>query len=254
MIKLEPDERAMANFHRTVRELQKVSGKDFQTTMRAELGAVLNGTIRRTKKATPATIEKNIRNQKAVLLNRPYTGPSNKSGGRYIFRSAEENARLHQAAAKRAGKSKFGGAKILYYMPTSQHVRRYPDSVWAEIQSKQDKKFASRVESRGLAARMFVEIAKRLRIPVKAAAYIRKAKGGDNMHSMVKTYESGTGRKYSVGFVNSLTHANVGAKAGYAFRLSLNARATYWKKAMQLAAKGKIKKALDRYPGLGKVS
>ena len=252
MIKLEPDQRAMKNFDKTLRALQKVSGKDFETVMRVELGAVLNGTISRTRKAKPATIAKSIRNQKAVLLSRPYTGPTSTTGKSY---SGKEATRLRRRAAERGGKSKFGGAKVLYYLGNSKHNRRYPDNVWAEIKTKQDAEQAARMGARGLAARMFVEIAKRLRITVKAAKYIRAAKSGNkDARKYVKTYQSGKGKTYELGFINSLTNANAGAKAGFAFRKSLNARSNYWKKSMQLEAKGIIKKALDRYPGLGKVS
>ena len=99
---------------------------------------------------------------------------------------------------------------------------------------------------------MFVKIGDALSIPVDAPAYVRKAahhKRGE-MREFVQVMSKGSGDKYEVGFVNNLTHLNRWAQAGTAFRKALNARANFFGQAVKLAAQGKIKKTLDRYPGL----
>jgi hypothetical protein len=44
------------------------------------------------------------------------------------------------------------------------------------------------------------------------------------------------------------------AQAGTAFRRALNARASYFSKAVELKAAGTIKSVLARYPGLAQMS
>ena len=74
------------------------------------------------------------------------------------------------------------------------------------------------------------------------------------MRELIQVISKGSGNSYEVGFVNSLTRLNKWAKAGLAFRKALNARANFFSRALKLEAQGKIKKTLDRYPGLASQS
>lgn len=135
---------------------------------------------------------------------------------------------------------------------------RLPDAVHQEIMQRQERALRWREQARGLASRMWLHIANALGVEIRGVpAYVRNAASGSDKKDMaqaVQAFQSGSGKTYRIGFVNALTDANVGAGAGYAFSRALNARASYFSQSVKLAAKGIIKRALDRYPGLARVS
>lgn len=250
-VKVSPDEKAARRFHSALRDLMRISGKDFETVMKSELAATLSSAVRSTKKATVKTITNNHEKQPGARYNFEYAGPESRSGKQY---SSADIARLRQRAAQRRGKAKNG--KLVYYFSRSEEPKAYPSWLWRQIQEQRAKSLAARKQARGLAASMFVKIGDALGVQVKAAGYLRTAahhKKGD-MRELIEVFSKGSGDKYEVGFVNNLTHMNRWAQAGTAFRKALNARANYFSRAVKLAATGKIKKTLDRYPGLAKVS
>jgi hypothetical protein len=247
---LEADGRAMRRFHDALSELGNVSGKEFKTVLKSEVGAVLNGAITRTKKSSVKSIKTNHDNQPGAAYGFSYPGPQSKSGKQY---TPGQTAKA-QARAARARNRK--GGKALYYLSGSTQPHRYPDALWQQITQARVKSLQNVQKARGLAASMWVKIANGLGIEVNAPNYVRNAthwKRGD-MSEMVRTHEAGEGKRYELGFANSLTHTNNWAGAGTAFRASLNARANYFGQAVKLAAKGKIKAIMDRYPGLASVS
>ena len=224
-------------------ELRRISGKDFETVMKAELGAALAGATRNTIKATKQSIQRNEDRRRAAVYSFNYAGPQSRTGKTY---SSAEAAQLQKRAAKRrAGR---GSGYMLYY----HQDHRYPDNIWQGIKEQRKKRVQDKLEARGLAASMFVKIGEALGIEVKAPAYLRKAahhKKGD-MRELIAAISKGSGDKYEVGFVNNLGYLNRWAQAGTAFRKALNARANFFSRAVKLAAQGKIKKTLDRYPGM----
>ena len=247
---VEADNRAMRRFHEALSELGNVSGKEFKTVLKSEVGAVLNGAITRTKKASVKSIKGNHDRQPGAAYGFSYPGPQSKSGKQY---TPSQTAKAHARAARARNKK---GGKAIYYLSGSSQPHRYPDALWQKITQSREKSLENHQKGRGLAASMWVKIATGLGIDVKAPNYVRNAthwKRGD-MSDMVRTHEAGAGKSYELGFANSLTHTNNWAGAGVAFRASLNARASYFGQAVKLAAKGKIKAIMDRYPGLARVS
>jgi hypothetical protein len=246
-VKVDPDQKAAQRFHTALRELQRISGKDFETVMKAELGAALAGATRNTIKATKQSIQRNEDRRRAAVYKFDYAGPQSRTGKAY---SATEAAQLQKRAAKRRGGR--GSGYMLYY----HQDHRYPDNIWQGIKEQRKKRVQEKLEARGLAASMFVKIGEALGIEVNAPAYLRKAahhKKGE-MRELIQVMSKGSGKSYEVGFVNNLTRLNKWAKAGMAFRKALNARANFFSRAVKLAASGKIKKTLDRYPGLASQS
>jgi hypothetical protein len=205
----------MSRFHSAVMQLSRMSGKDFEQTIKAEMAAVLKNAQRSTIKASKGKIRSHIRNQQFMQID-------------------------------------LGEGKKTYFLGN-----KFSREDWRKITDRQDRKEAKRVAARGLASRMWVHIANQLGVSLKGVpAYVSSAvsgKGGDQRQK-VGVFQSGSGNKYQIGFINSLTDSNVGAKAGLAFRGALNARANFFGQSMKLAAKGIIRRALDRYPGLGRVS
>lgn len=250
-VKVSPDEKAATRFHSAITELRKISGKDFETVIKAELGAALTSAVRSTKKATKGSMTKSNENRPGAQYSFNYAGPESRSGKQY---SAADVARANQRAAQRRSKGKNG--KLVYYFGRSNSPKVYPAWLWQKIQEQRARSLANKMQARGLAASMFVKIGEALRIDVKAPGYVRKAahhKKGD-MRDLIEVVSKGSGANYEVGFVNKLTHLNRWAQAGTAFRKALNARANYFSRAVKLAASGKIKKTLDRYPGMAKTS
>ena len=246
-----PDQKAAQRFHAAMRDIRRISVKDFETVMKHELGAMLKSAVRGTKKATDKSIFNNWQKQPGLQFAFEYAGPEARTGKQY---SEAQTARLRQRAAQRRATGKRG--RLVYYLGASNQSKRYPSWLWQQIQEQRQASLQNRRKARGLAASMFVKIGQQLGIPVDAPGYVKNAahhKKGP-MTELVEVHSKGSGDKYEVGFVNNLTHMNRWAQAGTAFRRALNARAKYFGKAVELEAAGTIKKALDRYPGLARMS
>lgn len=238
-----------------------MSGKDFETVIKNEVGVVLSQTVRNMKKASVAIIEENHRTQPGAFYRIEYAGPVSNTGKQYTIKEIER-ARLRAGEARARGKK----GKALYYLPGSNNPNRYPDWLWRQICEFRNTALPRKKMARGLAARMWVHIADQLKIPIQAPGYVRNAqhyKKG-SMAEAVKTFEAGKGKEYRLGFINSLTKTNRFAghsargknagSVGFTFRTALNKRANYFSRAVKLKAKGIIKDTLDRYPGLARVS
>lgn len=251
----------MRRFHDALRSLQKMSGKDFQSVIKSELGVVLSQTVRNMKKATAASIEKNHKQQPGAFYGIEYSGPVSRSGKEYSAKEIER-AKRRAADARSSGKNN----RALYYLSGSNKPHRYPDWLWSQIKTFRQQALPKKKMARGLAARMWVHIADQLNIPIQAPAYVRNAshyKKG-NMSSAVIARETSSEKNYELGFINALTktnrfagHAAAGKRpfsVGYTFRLQLDKRANYFSQAIKLKAKGVIQSVMDRYPGLGSVS
>lgn len=246
-VKITPDQKAARRFHSAMSEIRRISGKDFETVIKHELGAMLTSAVRNTKKATEGSIQKNHNKRPGAQYAFEYAGPESRTGRKY---TAGDIARAKQRAAQRRASGKNG--KLVYYFSKSNKPKAYPSWLWRQIQEQRQKSLNNKLKARGLAASMFVKIGDKLGIPVKAPSYVRGAqhhKRGD-MSQFVDVHARGSGNRYEVGFVNNLTKLNRWAQAGIAFRKALNARANYFSRAVKLQASGKIKKVLDRYPGL----
>jgi hypothetical protein len=250
-VKVAPDEKAVRQFHDALRGIGRISGKDFETVIKQEMSAVLTGAAKHTKKARVGTIRKNWKNQPGSQYAFDYQGPKSRKGKKY---TAGEISRLTQRAAERRARGNNG--KLVYYFPGSTQPKSYPSWLWSQIKERRKQTLENRLKARGLAASMFVRIGERLGIRVEAADYVKNARHHKRgqMPEFVHVRTKGSGDSYELGFVNSLTNLNRWTQAGNAFRKALNARANYFKAAVKLEASKKIKKVMDRYPGLGSMS
>lgn len=229
----------------------RLSGKDFETVMKQEVAAVLSGAVRNTKKASAQKIKTNHAQQPGANYAFNYPGPTSRKGKAY---SSEEVARLSaRAAARRAGAK---NGRLVYYLANSNQPKRYPDWLWQQVQDLRAKSLPKKLQARGLTASMWVRIAEKLGVAVNAPGYVRNARHAKKgtLAEMVFAKSSGAGSKYEIGFVNNLTEQNKRTRAGIAFRMALSRRANFFSQAVKLAAKGTIKTALARYPGLARVS
>ena len=113
-VKVTPDKKAARRFHSALTELRKISGKDFETVMKAELSAVLTSAVRGTKKATVKSITTNHEKQPGARYDFNYAGPEPRTGKQY---SAADIQRAQQRAAQRRSQAKNG--KLVYYFSRS---------------------------------------------------------------------------------------------------------------------------------------
>lgn len=250
-ITVEPNQRAMRRFHDAVTQLQRISGKDFETVIKQEMAILLTQAVKKTKKASVKSVRANHDGQPGAHYGFEYSGPESSKGKTY---TEKQIAR----AQKRAAEARSGGkrGKALYYLKGSNTPHRYPNWLWSQIERTRAESLPKRLKARGLAAKMWVHIGNQLGVSVQAPAYIRSAehhKKGD-MAGMVQTRQLSSGKTYRVGFINSFTHTNRWAGAAYAWRDSLQKRANYFSQAMKLKSRGVVKSVLDRYPGLARVS
>jgi len=214
MLTLTPDERAFARFHDAMRQLQRISGKDFEKVLKVETGAVLNAVIRGTKKASVKSITTNYNMRRFSTYD-------------------------------------LGAGVKIYNLD-----HRRSDLQWSRLQALRKKGLAEKLAARGMAASAWVAIAKSLGIVIKAPAYVSKAKGktGNTADQFVTASAQGSGSSYVLSFVNGLSKMNTVLGLGYVFRRALNGRANYFRQAVKLAARGKARSVLDRYPGIASIS
>jgi hypothetical protein len=212
----------MRRFHSAVVELSKMTGRDFETTIKGELAAVLTRAQKETLKASVKKIQDREVNRRFVTMN----------GKRYPLQKTSSDGDIVRP--------------------------RYPSPIWREIQERRRKRIQRAKDACGLASRMWLHVAEQINVQLKGVpSYVRNAVAGrrkDDMGRAVTVYQSGNGSRYQVGFINALTESNIGAKAGRAFNKALTARANFFSQSVKLAAKGVIANVLARYPGLGRVS
>ena len=96
--KVAPDEKAARRFQSAMREVMRISGKDFETVIKHELGAALTSAVKMTKKATVKTIQNNHEKRPGAQYSFDYSGPESRTGKQY---TPGEIARLRQRAAQR---------------------------------------------------------------------------------------------------------------------------------------------------------
>jgi len=243
------DEKAMNRFHSALRELQRLSGKDFETVIKAEVGAVITRVVKETPKATKKGIEANHANRthsKYDISYTPQRGAARAAGPARSRKYVKSGKYKGDAARRRA-----------LTQPKTYNLKyKYPAQLWEAIQAKRQAALANRLAARGMAASAIVKIADMLKLPVKAAKYIRgaKSKKGNTAADFVQVVEVGKGNSYRMGFVNRLTGLNKALGLGLIFRQALHARANYFSQSLKLQAKKKIKSVMQRYPGLAKGS
>jgi hypothetical protein len=250
-VTVQADAKAMRRFHSAINDLRKISGKDFEQVIKAELGAALSSAVTATQKASVKSIEKNHRAQPGARYAIEYAGPVSRTGKSYT--PAQIDA-LKRRAARRRANAKNG--KLVYYLSGSNQSHQHPSWLFSQIKDFRDKSLANKKKARGLAASMWVKIGEGLGIPVKAPGYVKNAahhKSGDMRH-LIELKSTGKGNSYEIGFINKLSHVNKWTRAGATFRQAMNRRANFFSASVKLAGAKKIKSVMARYPGLASVS
>lgn len=185
-----------------LRELSRLTGKDFRTVVRHETGKILEGAAKRTDMATVASIKENHEAQPVTTI---------------------------------AGK--------IYFLNN-----RYPDAVWAKIQSFRAKRLKEKLAARGLARKVWLQIAQQLGIEIKVAGQVVKATTpkGDYPQDASGS-EAGSGSAFTIIGTSLRTYAPgiVGALAG-----AMRGRLVYFRRNLKTGVFLKAKEIARKYPGL----
>jgi hypothetical protein len=242
-------------FSAACRDLMKITGQQFETVLRHEVGKVLEITIDRTKKATPQKVMRNFFNQKMTSQDIAYGGPETRSNNPNV------RERLMRQAGQRRGKSTNG--KLKYALPPfvgGKHEgggagrHKHPSWLWDELRQRRAKSLKDKISRAGVSAKHWLEIANILGIPVKAPSRVRNAQ--NKKPFAVKASTNGTLR--GMNFViqgQNFGRISVNEAGGdKALRSAIRSRVTFFKSALKKDAKSKVNIIARRYPDLMKAA
>jgi hypothetical protein len=240
-------------FSAACRDLMKITGQQFETVLRHEVGKVLEITIDRTKKATPQKVMRNFFNQKMTMAKIPYGGPETRSN------DPKTRERLALQAGQRRG---YGGA-LKYALPPfvgGKHKtggagrHKHPNWLWNELRQRRAKSLKDKISRAGVSAKHWLQIANILGIPVNAPSQVRNAQ--NKKPFAVKASTNGTLR--GMNFViqgQNFGRISVNEAGGdKALRSAIRSRVTFFNSALKKDAKSKVNIISRRYPDLMKAA
>lgn len=242
-------------FSAACRDLMKITGQQFETVLRHEVGKVLELTIDRTKKATPQKVMRNFFNQKMTSQDIAYGGPETRSNNPNV------RERLARQAGQRRGESKNGKLKYaLAPFVGGKHKtggagrHKHPNWLWSELRQRRAKSLKDKISRAGVSAKHWLQIANILGIPVRASSQVRNAE--NKKPFAVKAMTNGTLR--GMNFViqgQNFGRISVNEAGGdKALRSAIRSRVTFFKSALKKDAKSKVNIIARRYPDLMKAA
>ena len=242
-------------FSAACRDLMKITGQQFETVLKHEVGRVLEITMDRMKKASPQKVMRNFFAQKMTSQDIPYGGPETRSGDSRVIE------RLARRASERRGESKNGKLKYaLAPFVGGKHKgggagrHKHPSWLWNELRTRRAKSLKDKLSKVGVSAKHWLEIANILGIPVRASGDIRKAR--NTKPFAVKAMTNGTmrGMNFVIQGQNFGRLSVVEAGGDKALRSAIRTRATFFQSAMKKNAKSKVNIIARRYPDLMKAA
>jgi len=207
-----------ANFNRAIREMSALSGVDFETIVKAEVGSVLSATITNTKKATKESI---MKSSKDFIWIRNEGGTWN-----------------------RKGKTYHGGT----FYPLKWH---YKDDLWNFIVTSKDARIKELIKRIGTAKKSWYLLAQRLKItlPKSVPGYVQKATvNGKELTGEVDSTRKVNGSQ--VGFlIRNFTRAAISGGGRAALLKAINGRTGYFYRNLRSGAFKKVSIIAKKYPG-----
>lgn len=246
-------------FGEVVKQLAKMSGKDFKTVLDAEVGAVLKGAIRRTKIAKPKSIvERNMPKGKRLkgsdgqkLIRRGEDGKVYHVGEPELIGRMPNNADINKG--KKEGKlakgkwPKRGGA--IYRHPYHKYYKKTRGQKWINnskdgkgkfqaLMSEYEKRTQSKLKYRGISAGQFYFMAKTIGIPmtgrIKSEKLISRNEIGQKLKPFLQSKRFNRPRfMYSIRVGSSGVRQSARTNAQRVLMLSTRARITNFKRAVK---------------------
>lgn len=206
----------------------KVAGANYADVVAAEVGKVLEATI----KYTPALKVEKVRQrydsaEYTQQLPSLYT-PTSKSGQRY-----RSKVKLSKSGA------------IKYYLGN-----RYPAQLWARIAAARKKRLQRVLRARGLAKRSWLALAEQLGLSIKAPQYVARAQAVTGKTYQDTSVKAVANRKQAyVTLTNSQPTVNA-IGGGRALQRAIDGRVKYFERSVQLRVFDDMKKVAKQYPGI----
>jgi hypothetical protein len=206
------------NLNGALRQLARISGKDFKDVVSNETLKILETAMRGTSAASVGDIRSNVEKQQA---------------GWY---SAGDTKRPSTARTD-------GQGRRLYWLGN-----RYPAAIWAQIQAERAKNLKERLAARGLLKKGWYQLAADLGKIISAPAYVKKATtpNGDYPED-ASANETGEGSKYTITGTLSRTYDR---RIYTALRKAINKRTAYFVRSLKKGLLDNSKLVAARYPGL----
>jgi hypothetical protein len=130
-----------------------------------------------------------------------------------------------------------------YYMKN-----RYPDALWAALQSQITTSIKRRQDARGLSKKSWLQIAEKLGFDISVPGYVAAAttRGGDYPEN-AQARENREGSDFSITLSNARTYSS---SIYDAIRKAMNGREKFFKENMKAGVFKNIANIAAKYPGL----
>lgn len=237
-------------FSAAIRGLAEMTGKPLETVIDHEVARVLELTMDKMKVATGAKIVRDHEAQQMMTTggskNNPqiaYGGPDSKSNNSKVRINLVVRAALRRADAK---KGMFKFALPAFTGASGKH--RHPSWLWSEISRQREASLRKKLSARGVAAAHFHEIAKLLRLKVRARSEVANAKPAHPYN--VGAFRDRRSGSYHVVFRNSNTTSVKWAGGQKAVFSAVQNRVNAYGKAVEGFAKTHIQALASKYPAL----
>jgi hypothetical protein len=244
-------------FSAAIRGLAEMTGKPLETVIDHEVARVLELTMDKMKVATSSRIIRDHEAQQMLTTGGSkgnpqiaYGGPESKSNRQKTLTNLVVRAALRRADAKK-GMFKFalpaftGGARK-GIQGAGKH--RHPSWLWNEITRRREASLRKKLSARGVAAAHFLQIAKLLRLKVRARSEVVNAKAAYDYN--VGAYRDRKSGGYYVIFRNSNTTSVKWAGGQKAVFSAVQNRVNAYGKAVDGFAKTHIRALASQYPAL----
>ena len=238
-----------------------MTGKPLETVIDYEVARILEMTMDKMKVANSAKIIRDHEAQEMMTTGGSkgnpqiaYGGPETKKGGAKNFYRLVTRAATRRADADR-GMLKF--ALPAFTGPARSGIQgagkhRHPNWLWSEITRRREASLQKKLKARGVAAAHFYQIAKLLRLKVRAKSQIANAKAEYKYN--VGAFRERKAGQYYVVFRNSNTASVKWAGGKSAVFSAVQNRVNAYGKAIDDHAKTGIRALINRYPDLLKAA
>jgi hypothetical protein len=244
-----------------IRGLAEMTGKPLEAVIDHEVARILELTMDKMKVANSAKIIRDHEAQQMMTTGGSkgnpqiaYGGPETKTSGPKNFYRLVTRAAIRRADADK-GMLKF--ALPAFTGPARKGIQgagkhRHPNWLWNEITRRREASLQKKLKARGVAAAHFYEIAKLLRLKVRAKNEIVNAQAEYNYN--VGAFRERKPGEYYVVFRNSNNTSVKWAGGKKAVFSAVQSRVNAYGKAIENHAKSGIQALASKYPDLLKAA
>lgn len=223
----------ISKFGAVIQSLSRISGRDFESTVKAEAGHILSGAVTSTPKAKIKNIVKYVMPQ--GIVHRRNTG------GKLI---SKKNGFNYHVGTPVLGDG-INGSK--YILPYTKWLGR---TKWEEFLSEQRDKFDRRKANRGMGASQFYFMSKMLNIPLprQPANYLKSSHLRNQVTPFLSPRATGQRRSYEIKLESRGMLVSKGTGAQRILMLKTQGRINNFKRAIKRNLFQEMEYRTSRYP------